>query len=132
MTRPKSESGFTLIEMLVALAIVAISMAVLLNVIADNLERTRRARDETVAMSLVQSLLAQSSSGTPQPGVATGRFGNGFSWRLQTEPLAGAEERAAWPVDAVRIAATVSWRDGSETGSRTLSTIRVIPKGTAP
>jgi general secretion pathway protein I len=131
MSNRRAETGFTLIEMLVALAIVAVSMAVLFRVISDNLERARRARDETAAMSLVQSLLAQSSSGIPQPGVSTGKFGNGFFWRLQTEPLGGARERAGWPVDAVTIIATVSWRDGSEAGSRTLTTLRVIPGGTA-
>jgi general secretion pathway protein I len=128
MSNRRAETGFTLIEMLVALAIVAVSMAVLFRVISDNLERARRARDEAAAMSLVQSLLAQSSSGIPQPGVSTGKFGNGFFWRLQTEPLGG---RTGWPVDAVTVIATVSWRDGSEAGSRTLTTLRVIPGGTA-
>jgi general secretion pathway protein I len=132
MTDRRSETGFTLIEMLVALAIVALSMAVLLRVISDNLERARRARDELAAMSLVQSLLARSSTGVPQPGVSTGRFGNGFFWRLETEPLGGAGEKAGWPVNAVTVAATVSWRDAGESGSRTLTTLRVIPKGTAP
>jgi general secretion pathway protein I len=132
MTSRRTEAGFTLIEMLVALAIVALSMAVLLRVISDNLERARRARDEAVAMSLLQSLLAQSNSGIPQPGVSTGRFGNGFFWRLQTAPFGRSGERTGWTVDAVTVAATVSWRDGGETGSRTLTTLRVIPRGTAP
>jgi len=131
MTSRPTEAGFTLIEMLVALAIVGLSMMVLLRIMSDNLERARRARDEAAAMSLVQSLLAQSSAGTPQPGVSTGRFSSGFFWRLQTEPLGSASERSGWPVDAVTVAATVSWRDAGETGSRTLTTLRVIPGGAA-
>ena len=122
----RTQSGFTLVETLVALAIVGLSFAVLFKIISDNLDRTRRARDETVAASLVQSLLAQSQSGTPRPGTASGTFDGGYAWRLQVSPAAGA--RLDWPVDALTIAATVSWRDGGETQSRTLTTLRVVPK----
>ncbi len=132
MTSRRTETGFTLIEMLVALAIVALSMSVLLRIISDNLERARRARDEAAALSLAQSLLAQANTGVPQTGVSTGRFGNGFFWRLQTESYGTAASRNNWPVDAVAITATVSWHEADDTGSKTLTTLRVIPKGTTP
>ena len=132
MTSRRTETGFTLIEMLVALAIVGLSMAVLLRSVSDNLERARRARDEAAALSLVQSLLAQSTAAIPQTGVSTGRFGNGFYWRVQTAPFGNPNDRANWPVDAVTVAATVSWHDGDENGSRTLSTLRVIPREGVP
>jgi general secretion pathway protein I len=122
----RSQSGFTLVETLVALAIVGLSFAVLFKIISDNLDRTRHARDETVAASLVQSLLAQAQSGTPRPGAASGTFDGGYAWRLQVSPAPGA--RMDWPVDAMTIAATVSWREGGEAQSRTLTTLRVVPK----
>ncbi|MEI9997327.1 MAG: type II secretion system protein [Rhizomicrobium sp.] len=126
--RRDGEAGFTLIEALVALAIVGLSTAVLFKVISDNLDRAHRARDETLAMARVQSLLTQAQAGTPAPGVSDGRFADGFSWRVQVEPyVVGAN----WPVQAVTIAATVSWREAGETEHRTLATLRVIPKAGA-
>ena len=101
MTRRSSQSGFTLVELLIALAIVGLSMAVTLKVISDNLDRSRRARDEAVAASLVQSLLARSEAGAPQPGVSGGTLGGGYSWRLQVWPYRGAGARRGWPVDVV-------------------------------
>jgi general secretion pathway protein I len=126
MSRPSHQSGFTLVETLVALAIVALSFAVLLRIVSDNLDRTRRARDEATASSLVQSVLAQAETGTPSTGTTSGRFADGFGWRLQVMPYEGA--LPDWQVGAVTIAATVSWRDGAATQSRTLTTLRVIPK----
>ncbi len=130
MNRSSTQSGFTLVETLVALALVALSFAVLLKIISDNLDRTRRARDETAASSLVQSVLAQSEIGTPSEGITRGRFADGFTWRLQVTPYDGAHPD--WPVGAVTIAATVFWRDGAATQSRTLTTLRVIPKAAPP
>jgi general secretion pathway protein I len=125
MSRRTGQSGFTLVEMLVALAIVGLSTAVLFKVISDNLDRAHHAQDEAAAAAIAQSLLAQSQSGPPQP--APGRAG-AFAWKLDVQPYAGAEYRLSWPVDAVTVRATVSWRDGGAMRSRSLTTLRVIPK----
>jgi general secretion pathway protein I len=119
------EEGFTLVEVLVALAIVVLSFAVLFKAISSDLDRTRQARDQMVAASLLQSLLAQSAA-APQRGATHGAFANGVLWRLDVAPYADAD--ANWPVDAVTVAATVSWRDGGRTQSRSLTTLRVLPK----
>ncbi len=122
MSKRRTESGFTLAEMLVALAIAALSMSVLFKLISADLDRTRQARDEAVAASLLQSLLAGNSA-SPAPGSTQGSA-NGYAWRVD---IAHDSEAAPnLPVDAVSIAATVSWRDGGRIRSRTLSTVRVV------
>jgi prepilin-type N-terminal cleavage/methylation domain-containing protein len=125
MNDPRGESGFTLVEVLVALTIVVLSFAVLFKLMATDLDRTHEVRDRTAASSLLQSLLAQCAV-APQPGVTRGEFPGGFSWRLAVAPYDG--DRTSWSVDAVTIDATVSWKDGDHTESRSLTTLRVVPK----
>lgn len=132
MTRSHTQSGFTLVEMLVALAIVALSFAVLFKVISDGLDRTRRAREEVLAAGHVQSLLAQWEAAAPRPGTSSGKFADGISWSVAVEPYSDGKARADWPVGAVRIAATVSWRDGGRTRTRMLSALRVVPRQATP
>jgi len=55
--------GFTLVELLVSLAILSVALAVLFGAISSSLDRTRKERDEASATSLVQSLLARGSAG---------------------------------------------------------------------
>jgi len=47
---------------------------------------------------------------------------------VDVSPYPGADQRSAWPVDAVTIAATVTWREDGIVQSRTLTAVRVVPK----
>ena len=127
MTETSHQSGFTLIETLIALAVVALSFAVLFKVISDNLDRTRHVQDQAVAASLLQSLLAQTDFGALSPGDTRGRYANGFGWRLRIESqtLNHADQ---WAVAAMNVTATVSWTEDGRTQSRTLTTLRVVPR----
>jgi prepilin-type N-terminal cleavage/methylation domain-containing protein len=129
MTRHAAQSGFTLVETLVALAIVGLSCAVLFRVISDNLDRTRRMRDDALAMSRVESLLTQATAGRPR--TMHGTFPDGFFWRVDVTPALAAEQ-GNWPVDAVHVAATVSWREDGLMRARRLTTLRVIARSAQP
>jgi general secretion pathway protein I len=118
------EEGFTLLEMMVALAILVVSMGLLFKLIGTDLERTREASRQTEAAALLQSLLARSEV-SPQTGTSTGAFADGFSWKLAVQPYGGEGPRA---VDAVSIAATISWQHGAQIENRSLVAYRVVPK----
>jgi general secretion pathway protein I len=125
----RRSAGFTLVEVLVALTILAISMTVLMSVIATNLDRAREVRDENNAAALLQSLLAQTGTSlSVAPGETSGEFPNGFRWHLDIEPYGTPDERAGWPAEAVTITGTVSWQDGTSTHAKTLTTLRVLPE----
>lgn len=122
----RSERGFTLVEVLVALTILVISLTVLLRIVAINLDRTRQVRDETVAASLLQSLLAQTGTSVPVAvGDSDGVFPGGYGWHLHVEPYGG--DAPGSTVSALTVVATISWKDGGRTRSRSLTTLRAVP-----
>jgi general secretion pathway protein I len=124
----RRSGGFTLVEVLVALSILVIALGVLLKIIAISLDRTREVRDETVASSLLQSLLVQAGTSVPlTQGDSGGVFANGFIWHLHVEPYGSDNDRQAWSENAMTVVATVAWRDDGRVQSRSLTTLRIAP-----
>ncbi|HEY3779321.1 MAG TPA: type II secretion system protein [Rhizomicrobium sp.] len=122
------QSGFTLIEVLVALSILGVSLAVLLSIFLQGLDRARESKSESGARVLAQSLLSQArSTANPAIGTSDGKS-NQFLWRLQVLPYGTAADRAAWQENAAQIVATVSWHGDGGMRSISLSTLRVLPK----
>jgi general secretion pathway protein I len=125
----EGEAGFTLLEIVAALAILSLSLSVLFGLLSDGLRRTGQAGAVAEATSHAQSLLARVGTELPiQSGVTLGEFSNGVRWRLQMEPYGDAAERRAWPVDAYAISAEVAWGDGRDGRSVALTTLRLAPK----
>ena len=123
------EAGFTLVEVVVALAILALSLAVLLNVISNGISQTDRAQKLAQAGSLAQSLLAKVGTEMPiQEGQVSGEFPEGFRWRVRAERYGDAEDRGDWPVAAYAISLEVLWGDASDEHSVALTTLRLAPK----
>lgn len=69
--------GFTLLEMLVAVSVLAVALVSLLGLHARNLRLAAEAEDMTVAGLLASSLAAEIRAGPlPEEGLIEGRFGN--------------------------------------------------------
>jgi prepilin-type N-terminal cleavage/methylation domain-containing protein len=128
MNRGAREEGFTLVELLVSLAILAVALGVLFGAISDALDRTRKDRDDALAGSLAQSLLARAGiERSLRAEDLNGTYANGMRWRLSIAPYGSTDDAKAWPVAAFVVRATVSWTDNSQTHSKTLSTLRLLP-----
>ena len=128
----RSEAGFTVIEIIVALAILALSLSVLFGVISDGLLRTNHAAKVEQAVSLAQSLLAKIGTEIPvRQGLVAGEFADGFRWNVRMEPYGDNADRQQWPLDAYKVSAEVIWGDRSREESITVSTLRLGPKEAA-
>lgn len=86
MTRAR---GFTLLEVMLAFVILAVSMGMLLGMLSRGLGQVRTAQDETEATLHAQSLLDQIGVIEPvQPGERVGEFENGrYRYRLETTEI---------------------------------------------
>lgn len=131
---PGRARGFTLIEVLVAFAILALALGVLLQVFSGGLNNARVSEAYTTASLLAESKLAALGAEEPlAEGQSAGRFDDRFRWRVDVRPYEEAErsgptEREEWPVNAFQVVVTVSWNEANEERSVSLSTLRLAPR----
>ncbi len=127
MRRHPSRGGFTLLEVIVALAILAAGLMGLLELLSGSLRLSEGARDVTAAsvyasQRLEEALLAPK----PAEGRESGLFGEKFRWTTETSFLPKAEDE---PFQAARVKVTVSWNDGVRSQAVSVAAIRWDPKG---
>lgn len=91
--------GFTLLEILVALIILGLGVAMLTGSITDSLARTQRIKTENQAATLADGILARLGQDIPlRQGIVQGRDQN-LAWTLVVAPLPGGS--AIVPLDCV-------------------------------
>ena len=129
MTRRRRNAGFTLIESVVALAILGLGLASLIRVFGGVLDRDFQSESKAKAASLARSLEARLGLELPiAPGSSSGTFDSGYRWRLDISPYGDDQDRAAWPMSPYQILITVSWPFGDGYRSVTLTTLGLAPK----
>lgn len=118
------QSGFTLIEVTVALAIFALCVGALYEEFADALNRSDSARDREHGLLVAQSLLAQlRASPGPWAPSASGRSGGEWIWHEEVRPFrSGADVRSVWQAFDVTVQVQ---RDGLHTRAVTLRSIEL-------
>lgn len=90
-SRPSGQSGFTLLEVLVAFVIAALALGVLFQGAIEGLAAVHLADRTTEALTRARSHLATVGHGIPlRTQTQTGNDGSGFTWSLAIRPLASA------------------------------------------
>ena len=122
------EAGFTIIEVLVALALVAVSMVSIGSMMATN---TRGVRSLERHVALMQAARAIMTAGIPpraelRPGTSSGRTDD-YRWTVEVEPLGGGwtvpNADVPWAPELVRVRVT------SPTGAVSdIRTVRLMPR----
>lgn len=125
----KREAGFTLVEVIVALAILSAGLGLLLGLISNSLRQTASAQRMAEAGSLAQSLMAEVGTVLPiRPEARDGQYPNGYRWHLKVQPYDSARESEERPVGLYRISAEIEWEQGAEKRFYVLTTLRLGPK----
>src|SRR5512139_1746692 len=106
-TRP---GGFTLLEVLVSLAILATTLLLAYQVVSGAIAAEERSERWTAASSLAETLVREATSGFPDPGETGGKFPppmDAYSWKRSV--------RSALHPDAREVHVVVTWKsDGRE------------------
>lgn len=120
-----NQKGFTLVEVLVALAIGALVITATMNSLTQGLERTRNSEKILAARQLAQSRLAEWSK-TGDSTLAEGVRGD-YRWRIEARPYQptsadGVSSSLAGKLSEITV--TVEWEDERALKSFTLRTFR--------
>lgn len=117
--------GFSLLELLVALAITTSSLLALYHASGTSVRAAAEAERQTRALVLAESLLALHSH-APIEGIATrGQLDEQLQWSVTASPTTDADASDT-ALRLHRIEVSVSWQDRGRT--RTLSLVSRIPE----
>lgn len=126
------QRGFTLLEVIVAFAVLALALVLLLGTLSGSAREVRLSADAGRAALHAQSLLDQVGVGEAlRPGVRDGEFEDGrYRWSLRIDPYVDPSRRGPVAIDpaAARLlllALDVEWGDGGPRQRLQLQTLRL-------
>ncbi len=134
--RRGAQTGFSLLEVVVALAILGLALGVLLEIFGSGLNSAELTSRYAQAATIAESHLASAGADVPlQPGDTSGSVNDAFHWALSIKPYDDpqAQPQMDTPLGLMRVqlfevVARVSWSDYGKEREVVLSTLQVGPK----
>jgi general secretion pathway protein I len=130
---PRRARGYTLIEVVVAFALLAAALTLLLGTLSGAARQVRGTADAGRAALYAQSLLAGVGVGAPiEAGATRGEFEGGrYRWRLDIQPWNDPSAAAAARIDPgaprlLELRLELDWGTGTRTEQLRLRTLRLI------
>jgi general secretion pathway protein I len=120
----RGQQGFTLVEVLAALAVLGIVLAVAWRVIGGGLLALERGEARAAALALAEARLAEAGTAAPLVAGHTEGQWQGRRWQVAVEPRADGVFAAAAGrgLAALQVTVTVWWEDSS----LSLTTTRLV------
>ncbi len=120
--RHRSKRGFTLIEVVVAFAILALVLGVVFEAVGTNARNARLGEQYSIATLWAESKLAALGIETPlEAGERQGQLPAPYRWHSRVTPVSDESDVSGPPTrtQLFEVILTVEWGDG--TGARTVS-----------
>ncbi len=110
----RRQAGFTLLEVIIALAILGVAFALSMELLAAGVRSAKASENYTQAVLLARQKLAEVAATPNLEGSAdTGEFGGGFRWSSKIQPLPQEEDLPA-RLFQVRVRVTWPGRQGEK------------------
>ena len=124
----RGEKGFTLLEVIVAMALFAAGIVAISRLFTGSLRLSGGARDASAASIYARQRMEEALL-VPNPveGAEQGPFGDKYRWEVATSFVPQEEEK---PYDEIQLRVTVRWDDGVDGRAVDLSATRWRWKGT--
>ena len=132
-------NGFSLLEILVAFAIMAVALTIILRIFSSGVSNAIHSEDYTIATQIAESLMARTGVESPlQIGSSNGIEADKYRWQIQVSPFNQVSVNSAqtglntstelWAVEV-----RVSWGDeGQTTREIALNNYRLLPSQNQP
>ncbi|MBH5400952.1 prepilin-type N-terminal cleavage/methylation domain-containing protein [Bradyrhizobium sp. CNPSo 4010] len=118
--------GFTLLEVVVSLAILSLSLGVIYHVLANALGNQSYAETVNRARLVAQGLIAKVGTDIPaSAGETSGDDGHGLRWRLSRKAFGDGPGNGRAAIMAIEVSAEVFWGEGEAEKSIRLTTLRL-------
>jgi len=123
----RRQAGFSLLEVLVSLVVVALTVGAAIGVYGQAAESAGRGERALQALMTAQSLLAEHGTAIPlKSGTNYGKTEAGLRWRSIVSPYEGLDrdQMRRLPVKPFTVGVTVSWGD-AKAQSLTLRALKI-------
>ena len=128
----RGAAGFTLLEIIVAFAILALGLTYLIGTLSGASRQLRQGGDAGRAALHAQSVLDQYASTLSKPAFADGALDEGrYRWRMEALPWKDPQAASGQPVDPngarlLRVEVEVEWGEGGPRERLQVSTLRLV------
>ena len=130
-TSRRIEAGFTLLEVIIALAILGIGLTVIMELFSGGLRIGRASQEYTKAMNYASVKMEEiATQNTIQEGGDEGQFDDTYRWRMGIEKVdilpgdKGTDFKP--PAEFYHIRVSVVWKSGSKERSASLETYKTV------
>ncbi len=125
------EQGFTLIEVVVAVAILGIALTVIIELFAGGLRLARASKEYTKAVNYANAKMEEiASQQTLEEGITEGEFDETYHWRVTMNKVNLLPVEKPWevkpPIQLFQIKVDVLWKPGSTERSASVETYRTM------
>ena len=123
--------GIMLLELLVAFAILSVSLAVLLQSAGASISRQRSVNNQMKAVSHAANVLAGLDLKNIEGQQITGSINEFYSWQASFEPEArfsASEDDARQPLELLAISVQIAWQEGKHSKTYRLNTKRLVKR----
>ena len=111
------QQGFSLLEILIAFSILALSLGILLKIFSAGVNTAGVAEDYTAAVQIAESLMDKTGVETPlQAGQSAGLENETYHWRVEVSPIVFNPDNidiSAITAVLFKVKVSVTWDDGN-------------------